>query len=192
MKSTLNNIKKYLPGAGFVYIVLLVTLAVLFYQWYRDPGNKEKKQIVPVFGDDILKTPGLCLTGVFNLGPPEGPHDRWNLPRIRCGLGTESKITLTAKKKQKYLLSVAFSNTLFQRQVLRIVVNGKEVKRFPLNKQKRGDFTHLDMPVRLKKGENVFLFKYRKHQEVDLKKKRKRPIALLFSKIEIRETHDKS
>jgi hypothetical protein len=72
-------------------------------------------------------------------GPIEGPFSQWNLPRVRWGFGPSSSFSIPGSMHSKRLLLEA--QTPHKAQILTILVDGREVKRY--------EFVNTDNPEQI-------------------------------------------
>jgi len=116
---------------------------------------------------------------IVNFGRAKGPNPKRNLPKVRWGLGPESKIIVQSEEKMDRVLILVVRNFLHNGQALNVLINGKMIRSILLKKTRK--FQTIKIPIKLRKGSNKILLKYSKWE----KKKNKRKFAILYSRITI-------
>jgi hypothetical protein len=117
---------------------------------------------------------------VRGFGPIEGPFSQWNLPRVRWGFGPSSSFSIPGVMHSKRLLLEA--QTPHKTQVLTILVDGHEVKRYEFVGTNAPEQVIADLPD-AGGGDRIVELVYSKWHTGDGPDPRK--MAVLFRRIQL-------
>jgi hypothetical protein len=122
-----------------------------------------------------------------NLGPVEGPFPNWGLPRVRWGLGTQTRLQFDSKQDAPMRLSMSCRSGTSD-QVLTVLLDGKEIFNQSLPGGKA--FTAIDflLPV-LADGEHELTLAY---SASDSSSEAARSLSVLFDRLQILPVTDKT
>jgi len=136
-------------------------------------------RLVVGYKNHIFHSSVVRYKKIVNFGRVEGPYPKRNLPKVRWGLGPESKIIVKSEEKTDRDLILDVRNLLHNGQALKVLINGKMIRSISLKKTRKSQ--NIKIPIKLRKGSNKILLKYSKWK----KKKNKIKLAILYSRITI-------
>ena len=194
-----EKIKKYLPGGGFVFILVFCATFFFIYHWVdvspvigntgaaKNAKNGTVNNSLLTNKTPIFYSPIVQLERFLNFGDREGPYPQKRIPEIRWGLGPDSTLILHSSEKRSAILVLKVCNPQFNRQVVEITCNEAVMGEITFDKKNMGEFSEARLPIQLEKGVNKILFKY-SHWDSD--KHARRKLALMFSGIEITQKQE--
>lgn len=168
--------KRYLPSLGFVYLICLFLGAIFFVQWIRSPIIVTSTTVA----GDVFRSLDVQFSRVSNFASLEGPYPQWNLPRVRWGLGPETRIEFVSDEAREVNM-VFLVRTSIEDQEMEVSLNNKAIKKVHVRSDlKEGAFQEVQVKGVLRKGRNGLVLDYSRW-----KKDGEKRLAVLFSLVQI-------
>jgi glycosyltransferase involved in cell wall biosynthesis len=108
----------------------------------------------------------------------EGPYSQWDLPIVRWGVGSSTKLQFTTRGKQMTLHAICGQHQL-PRQMIKICLNGEPIHRQQFDAP--FEFYEITIPLKSRAGRNLLSIEYETQDDTD----EQFPMALLFKKLRI-------